>query len=485
MHVLFVTSEAFPLIKTGGLADVSGALPKAIKNLPSFNDEIKILMPAYRGVLSQLKSVKQLTTVHALGQTCTLFIGKMPDSHIDVIAIQNTTLYERSGGPYNDKNSIDWPDNALRFAVLSRIASFLSSNHSPLNNWQPAIIHCNDWQTGLTPAYMKLVENSSAKSIFSIHNMAYQGNFASNVLSQLELPAQHLNINGFEFYQKISFMKAGIFYADHLSTVSPTYAEEIQTEAYGFGMQGLLKTRHAHLTGILNGIDTKVWDPATDKHLIKHYSSKNIAGKKIIKQDLQKKLELTIDANAPLLGIVSRFAHQKGLDLLPPIIPALVAEGCQIVILGSGEKELEETFTSLQKLHPNQISVNLGYNEPLSHGIMAGSDMFIMPSRFEPCGLNQLYGLAYGTPPIVSATGGLADSVHDTTPLTLKNNTATGFVIKNVTHVSLLVAIRNAILLWKDKPSWRKIQNNGMKTDVSWASSANLYLNMYKKVLGE
>lgn len=482
MHVLFVTSEAFPLIKTGGLADVSGALPKAIDFLPEFKGEIRLLIPAYSGVISKLTSVKQVATIQALGQQCKLFMGKMPDSVINVIAIQNEALYERAGGPYSDENGHDWPDNALRFGVLSRVASLISRQDSPLD-WKPDLVHCNDWQTGLTPAYMKLVDQVTVKSVFSIHNMAYQGNFNRNQLNLLELPPLHFNVNGFEFYDQISFMKAGLFYADHLSTVSPTYAKEIQTVAYGFGLQGLLSTRKDDLTGILNGIDTEDWNPATDQHLVEHYSSTNMTGKKAIKIDLQKRFGLLIDADAPLLGVVSRFAYQKGLDLLPQIIPSLIADGCQIVILGSGEKSLENAFTLLQKTYSNALSVHIGYNEQLSHNIMAGADMFIMPSRFEPCGLNQLYGLAYGTPPIVSATGGLADSIHDTTPDSIKQNTATGFVIKNVTHVSLLVAIRYAISLWKDKRIWRKIQKNGMKTNVSWSSSASLYLNLYTKIL--
>lgn len=484
VHVLFVTSEAFPLMKTGGLADVSGALPKAIKNLPALNGDIKILLPAYRGILAKLTSVKPLVSIQALQQSCTLFSGYLPDSNVEVIAIQNDALYDRAGGPYVDEDGIDWPDNALRFGVLSRIASLLSKSGSPLN-WQPDLVHCNDWQTGLTPAYMKLVDYVAVKSVFSIHNMAYQGNFASDQLALLELPAQHFHINGFEYYGRLSFMKAGLFYADHLSTVSPTYAKEIQTEAYGFGLQGLLASRHHQLAGILNGIDTKVWNPSTDAYLINHYSAKNMTGKKAVKKDLQQQLGLTMDATAPLLGIVSRFAYQKGLDLLPSIIPQLIADGCQIAILGCGEKALEDTFTDLQKQFPHRISLTVGYNEPLSHCIMAGADMFIMPSRFEPCGLNQLYGLAYGTPPIVSATGGLADSVINTTPDSLKNGTATGFVLKNVTSASLLGAIQLAVDCWKDKKSWRKLQKKGMKTDVSWSSSANLYLDLYTKTLAQ
>ncbi len=482
MHVLFVTSEAFPLIKTGGLADVSGALPKAIKNLSSFNGEIKILMPAYTGVLEKLQSNQHVANIRALGHDCQLYAGRMPESNVEVILIHNSMLYEREGGPYNDQYGNDWPDNAIRFGVLCRIASILSTQNSPLN-WRPELIHCNDWQSGLTPLYVKLVDKSDTKTLFSIHNMAYQGNFHQGTMNALELPAAHFNINGYEFYNQISFMKAGLYYADFLSTVSPTYAKEIQTEDYGFGMHGLLKTRQNKLTGILNGIDTADWNPKTDQYLNAHYSTSNMSGKKTVKKNLQKAFELNIDADAPLLGIVSRFAYQKGLDLLPEIIPTLIAEGCQIVILGSGEKSLEDSFNHLQNSYPNQIGVKIGYHEMLSHNIMAGADMFIMPSRFEPCGLNQMYGLTYGTPPIVSATGGLADSVIDSNTETISNNTATGFVIKNVTSVSLLVAIRHAIDLWKEKKTWRKIQKNGMKTDVSWASSAFSYVELYKKTL--
>jgi len=484
LNVLFVTSEVFPLIKTGGLADVSGALPKALQNLAEFKGEIKILMPAYASVLAQLGATQFIANVTALGQSCDLIVGKLPKSNIDVIAIKNASLFERAGGPYNDEKGIDWPDNALRFGVLSRIASLLSSELSPLKNWQPELVHCNDWQTGLAPLYMKLVDKSSAKSILSIHNMAFQGNFDANRLKELELPAEHFNINGFEFFGQISFLKAGIFYADELSTVSQTYANEIQTEAFGFGMQGLLQARRSHLTGILNGIDTHEWNPATDTHLPKNYSNQRIANKKIVKHTLQQQLGLTLDADAPLLGIVSRFTHQKGLDLLPEIMPTFITQGCQFAILGSGEKALEAAFIKLKKQYPLQVSVNIGYHEPLSHNIMAGCDMFIMPSRFEPCGLNQLYGLAYGTPPIVSATGGLADSVCDLSEKSLKNNTATGFVVKNVTAASLLGTIERALAIWKDKKTWRQIMRNGMKKNVSWTSSAKLYLDLYKKTVG-
>ena len=483
MRVLFATSEAYPLIKTGGLADVSGALPKAISQLAAFKGDIKIVMPAYSAVLAKLNNIQAIANIDVLGQACTIITGHMPDSGLDVIAIQNAFLYERAGGPYSDENGIDWIDNALRFGVLSRVASLLCSAQSPMSDWLPELIQCNDWQTGLTPAYMKLLDNSSVKSIFSIHNLAFQGCFDATWLAKLELPAAHFQINGFEYYNQISFLKAGLFYADQLSTVSPTYAQEIQTRHFGFGLDGLLQTRAADLTGIVNGIDTHEWNPATDVHLPKNYSNSRITNKHAVKHALQQQLGLQMDASAPLLGVVSRLTHQKGLDLLLEIMPELVKKGCQFAILGSGDKALEAHFNELADSFPKQVSMNTGYHEHLSHNIMAGCDMFIMPSRFEPCGLNQLYGLAYGTPPIVSLTGGLADSVCDTNELSLKKNRATGFVVKNVNSTSLLVTIQRAIKIWEDKTTWRKIQKNGMQRDISWDSSANAYLNLYQKTL--
>jgi starch synthase len=483
LRVLFATSEAYPLIKTGGLADVSGALPKAISQLAGFEGDIKIVMPAYSAVLAKLNNIQTIANINVLGQACAIITGTMPDSELDVIAIQNAFLYERAGGPYSDENGVDWVDNALRFGVLSRVASLLCSAQSPLPAWLPDLIQCNDWQTGLAPAYMKLLDNSKVKSIFSIHNLAFQGCFDATWIKQLELPLAHFQINGFEYFKQISFLKAGLFYADQLSTVSPTYAQEIQTKEFGFGLEGLLQARSSDLTGIVNGIDAHEWNPATDVHLPKNYSNSRITGKHAVKHALQQQLGLQMDAAAPLLGVVSRLTHQKGLDLLPEIMPALIKQGCQFAILGSGDKALEAQFNELAESFPNQVSMNTGYHEHLSHNIMAGCDMFIMPSRFEPCGLNQLYGLAYGTPPIVSLTGGLADSVCDTHELSLKNNTATGFVVKNVNSASLLVTIQRAIKVWHDKKTWRQIQKNGMKRDISWDSSAKDYLDLYQKTI--
>ncbi len=479
MKVLFVSSEVFPLIKTGGLADVSGSLPSALQHLEV---DIRILMPGYPAVLNQLKDLEIIATVHnipVIGYT-DILMGTISETQIKVMVIKSASLYERDGGPYADTNGQEWPDNALRFGVLSKVAAILAGTQSPLTEWQPDIVHCNDWQTGLTPAYMKLLEKTEAKSIISLHNMAFQGCFPAEWVTILGLPAASFTMEGFEYYGQLSYLKAGIYYADEISTVSPSYAKEIQTTEFGFGLEGLLKTRGNEIKGILNGIETEEWNPETDPHLVKTYSATKIAGKKQVKQALQKKLGLHLDANAPLLGVVSRLTHQKGLDMLLPNMQYLLDSGCQLALLGNGETALEAAFEAIATQNPGRVSVTIGYNEPLSHQVMAGCDMFIMPSRFEPCGLNQLYGLAYGTPPIVNATGGLADSVIDSNETNIKAKKANGFVMEETSAEALLACITRALDLFENNAkTWRKIQKNGMSQNLSWDKSAMEYLNLY------
>ena len=493
MKVLFVSSEVYPLIKTGGLADVSGALPLALAKL---GVDIRILVPAYPAVLAQMPNLTSIGSVDNLphGLSAELRIGTLPtpahasdanNGKVEVIVIDCPALYTRKGGPYADSNGVEWQDNALRFGVLSYIAALLSGENTPLNDqWQPDIVHCNDWQTGLVPAYLKLTQANPIKSVISLHNMAFQGCFHADWITQLFLPRAHFQIEGFEYYNQLSFLKAGIYYADAITTVSPTYAQEIQTPAFGFGLEGLLHTRGSEITGILNGIDTAEWNPAHDPHLVKHYDATKLAGKKSVKQALQKLLGLQIDANAPLLGIVSRLTNQKGLDLLLPNLTALLASGCQIALLGSGESKLESAFLAIAAQYPSQVSVTIGYDESLSHQIMAGCDMFIMPSRFEPCGLNQLYGLAYGTLPIVNNTGGLADSVTDASATNIKSKTADGFVMAECSIDGLLAAIERAVNLYKtDAKVWRQLQKTAMQKPLSWDKSALAYLAVYTSLI--
>ncbi len=480
MRVLFATSEVFPLIKTGGLADVSGSLPTALQNL---GVDIRILMPGYPAVLNKLTNLQAIATFDNLPviHNAALMMGTIAETQVKVMVIKSAHLYEREGGPYADANGLEWLDNPVRFGILSKVAAILSGPNSPITDWQPDIVHCNDWQTGLTPAYMKLVEHSQAKSIISLHNMAFQGCYAPGWLSTLALPSTNFTIEGFEYHGQLSFLKAGIFYANAVTTVSPSYAKEIQTAAFGFGLEGLLSKRGNEIQGILNGIETDEWNPEADPHLVKNYSATTLAGKKLVKAALQEKLGLHIDASAPLLGVVSRLTHQKGLDMLVPILQELVDTGCQLALLGSGESALENAFRTLAVSNPTKVNVTIGYNEPLSHQIMAGCDMFIMPSRFEPCGLNQLYGLAYGTPPIVNATGGLADSVVDTNIITFKNKTANGFVMSEASPTSLLSCIKQALNVFNnDANAWKQIQKNGMTQNLSWDKSALEYLAVYQ-----
>lgn len=485
MRILFVTSEAYPLIKTGGLADVSGSLPAALQALGA---DIRILLPGYAQIIDKVQNPQHLAHISNLPLigSANLLIGNMPDTQVPVMVIDCPSLYQRSGGPYADASGREWEDNALRFGILSRVAALLSSNDSPISDWPPDIVHCNDWQSGLTPAFMHFMpKNPQVKSIISLHNLAFQGCFPPEWVERLWLPTESFQINGLEYHHQLSFLKAGIYYADEITTVSPTYAQEIQTAEFGFGMEGLLTTRQDQLLGILNGIETQEWNPATDPHLPKTYDVSRLAGKKVVKKALQSQLGLKVDADIPLLGIVSRLTHQKGLDMFLSVAERVLHDGCQIALLGGGESYMEQGYRTLAHEYPEQVSVTIGYNEPLSHQIMAGVDIFIMPSRFEPCGLNQMYGLRYGTPPIVTRTGGLADSVTDTTPETLKNGTASGFVMASADSAQLLLTIERALAYYRDDKTWRKIQRNGMRLDLGWTHSAQEYIALYEQLINQ
>ena len=482
MRILFVSSEAYPLIKTGGLADVSGSLPAALRALGA---DVRILIPGYPAVLQKLVDPRRIGMIEGLPVigSAELVMGEMPDTRVPVMAIVAPSLYERAGGPYVDETGLDWADNPLRFGVLSKVAAILGTTHSPFKQWLPDLVHCNDWQCGLAPAFMHYMGAQRAKSVLGIHNLAFQGCFSAEWVGMLGLPRESFQINGVEYYGQLSFLKAGIYYSDSITTVSPTYAREIQTEAFGFGLQGLLRTRGHEIRGILNGIETQEWDPASDPHIAQHYDIKRLAGKKAVKAALQAQLGLYADPAAPLLGVVSRLTYQKGLDSFLGIAEPLLHKGCQIALLGGGETALEQGFKALSQQYPLQVSTNIGYNEALSHQIMAGTDLFIMPSRFEPCGLNQMYGLRYGTPPVVTRTGGLADSVTDTNDATLLAGTANGFVIDQADPQQLLATIQRALGYLQDEKTWRKIQRNGMRLDLGWTHSAQAYVALYRELI--
>ena len=484
LSVLFITSEVHPLNKTGGLGDVSAALPLALREL---GVDVRLLIPGYPQVLAGLKHKRKVAELGDLAQfpPAVLLSARLPVSasaDVPVFIIDCPGLYQREGGPYMDAAGRDWPDNALRFGLLAKVGAILASDASPLA-WRPQMVHCNDWQSGLTPAYLHFHRGTKAASLMAVHNLAFQGVFPPGSVTQLGLPAASFDINGVEYHGKMSFLKAGLYYADHIVSVSPAYAREIQTAPLGFGLQGLLAGRREHLSGIVNGIDTVAWDPSTDPCLARNYTASRLAAKAANKRALQQALGLVVDPDILLFGAVSRFTHQKGYDLLLQVAPQLTKIPAQLVILGSGEAALEQQLALLAKTHPGKIAVHIGFDETLSHLIEAGADSFLMPSRFEPCGLNQMYSQRYGTPPLVHATGGLLDTVVDCTPATLADGSASGFLFHTMTPGNFLAAIRRVSTAYRDKPIWRRLQKNGMAKDFSWRPSAAAYREIYLSLL--
>ncbi len=470
MKILFATSEAQPLIKTGGLADVSGALPPALQDL---GVDCRLLLPGYGPLLDRLGPVREVAHLGGLpgGLEGRLLQGSLPNSTVPVYALDIPVAFQRPGGPYQDVTGHDFPDNAWRFALLGKVAARLAGPATPLD-WQPDVLHCNDWQTGLAPAYLHY-QGRPTPSVMTVHNLAYQGIFPPHVLANLDLPPQSFQMEGLEYYGNLSFLKSGLYYSDRLTTVSPSYAEEIQGEHLGMGMQGLLANRRGSLRGILNGIDTGDWNPASDLHLPGSYSARAPAGKKQCKAALQQELGLVQEPRAPLFGLIARMTHQKGLDLVLAVAEGIVHRGGQLIMLGTGDKLLEQAVRVTAARHPGRVACFIGYDEGLSHRIEAGADCFLMPSRFEPCGLNQMYSLRYGTPPIVHATGGLRDTVE---------NGVTGFVFAEPSPHSLWLAVERAFDLYSRPAEWKRMMLAGMHKDFSWEHSARQYLGVYQEL---
>ncbi|MCX7170486.1 MAG: glycogen synthase GlgA [Proteobacteria bacterium] len=439
LKVLFATSEIAPWVKTGGLGDVCGALPQALRQL---GVDVHVLLPRYPALAQAFPAAEVIAELDQLG-------GALPPASLrqaktstglPLLLLDCPALYDRPGNPYLDPEGLDWHDNAIRFGLLSRVAALLGSAANPLP-WQAQLIHCHDWQTALAPAYLKYLGRARAATLLTVHNLAFQGLFAATTLAELGLPPQAWQIDGVEYHGSLSFLKGGLQHADWITSVSPGYAREIQTDAEGMGLAGLLRWRSDCLSGILNGIDDDLWNPASDPQLTANYAAGSIHGKAANKAALQHRLGLAEDAGMPLLGVISRLTEQKGVDLLPQIATELAALPAQLAVLGSGSHELEQAFLDVAADHPGQFAVNIGFDEGLAHQIEAGADMFLMPSRFEPCGLNQMYSLRYGTPPIVRSTGGLADSVVDCVPAALATATANGFVFHAATPAALLATV--------------------------------------------
>jgi len=479
MRVLFATSEAAPLVKTGGLADVAGALPAALRTL---GVDARLLLPAYRTVKAAMTGPRERCVLPAVaGLPAARLLEIRTENGVPTYLLDCPALYDRDGGPYQDASGADWFDNALRFGLLSHAVAALGCASSPLQ-WRPQVIHCNDWQTGLAPAYLHSARDARAASLITIHNLAFQGIFDASLLSILGLAPETYSIAGLEFYGSISFLKAALSYADAITTVSPTYAREIQAEPLGFGLQGLLAQRAGALSGILNGIDTDEWDPAHDPHIATHYGPDTLDRKRANKRSLQEYFGLEPHPDVPLLGMVSRFTDQKGIDLVIEAAPRILRLPAQMVMVGTGAPEFEDDVRRIAARFPGRAAAFVGFDEGLAHRVEAGVDLFLMPSRFEPCGMNQMYSQRYGTPPVVRETGGLADSVVDCTPETLAAGTATGFTFTIESGLSLLDAVERAVEAYRDPPTWRALQTNGMARDFSWRASAKQYAEIYARI---
>lgn len=477
MRVLSVASEVFPLIKTGGLADVAGALPSA---LAADDVEMRVMLPGYPDVLGSLGATKVVKRYKSLfGSEARLLSGT--GGGLDLIVLDAPKLFDRPGSPYLGPDGADWPDNWQRFAALCRAAADIGDG--AVDAFVPDVVHCHDWQAGLVPAYLRHAGPKAAKTVVTIHNIAFQGRFPASIFPSLGLPPEAWAVEGVEYYGGVGFLKAGLHYADAITTVSPTYAAEICTPAGGMGLDGLLRARRSVLSGIVNGIDTAVWDPATDDHLAANYSSATLPRRALNKRAVEEAFGLARD-DGFLFCVVSRLGWQKGMDILGECIDGLVARGARLAVLGSGEAAIEGMFRAAVARHPGRVGIVTGYSEPLSHLLQGGCDSVLVPSRFEPCGLTQFYGLRYGCVPLVSRVGGLADTVIDANLAALDRGVATGIQFLPVEAAALDRAIGRAVELHRDAKAWRKLQQNGMKSDLSWTASARRYAELYRSLAG-
>ncbi len=471
--ILFVTSEVHPLIKTGGLADVAGSLPIALAEL---GQDVRIILPYYQSIKLE-SDANYRSTIRLNNRDVHLLQTQLPNSDVMVWLVDCPEYFGAPGNPYTDENGRAWSNSADRFSLFCRAAVEVAQNRASLD-WHADIVHCNDWQSGLVPALLSL-EPQRPSTVFTIHNMAYQGNFPQETYFNLNLPGQLWNQEGVEFYGLFSFLKAGIACADHITTVSPTYGLEIQTPEFGYDLHGLLHYRHNELNGIINGIDLEVWNPETDAHIAQTYTRDTLDNKTINKLALQKQLSLPEDASIPVIGLISRLVDQKGIDLVIHCLETLVSYPIQFILLGAGNKRFEHKLKNINHSYPDKVSVTIGYNEAFAHLIEAGVDIFLMPSRFEPCGLNQMYSQRYGTLPIVRKTGGLADTVTDALPETIADKSASGFVFDESSSGAVLEAIKRALLLYSHQEIWQQMQQTAMQKDFSWKNSAEQYIQLY------
>lgn len=475
LKVLSVASEVFPIIKTGGLADVAGALPGALANE---GVSIVTLLPGYPAVLRALERVEQVYQYWSLfGGSARLLTAQA--GGLELFVIDAPHLFDRPGSPYLTPDGRDWPDNARRFAALARVAADIGQGLAP--GFIPDVVHAHDWQAALAPAYLHFSDKPRPGTVVTIHNIAFQGVFPADLLYELGFPTGAFTVDGLEYYGQVGFLKAGLQLADRITTVSPTYAREIQTPEGGMGLDGLLRARSPIVTGILNGVDERVWNPADDPYIEAAFDPDGLDKRSINKEALQTCLGLRPDPDALLFGVVSRLSEQKGLDLVLAAMPTLVQGGAQLALLGAGDPILENSFRAAAAVYPGQIGCFFGYDEALAHQIQAGSDALLVPSRFEPCGLTQLCALRYGNVPVVSRVGGLADTVIDANEMAVAAGVATGFQFYPVGVSAFTDALLRAKRLWRDVDAWRGLQLNGMAAQVGWERPARRYAELYRE----
>jgi starch synthase len=478
VRVLAVASEIYPIIKTGGLADVVGALPIALKEE---GIETCTLVPGYPDVVNALTNAKRvLEWPLFFGGPSRLLKGSCGE--LDLFVLDAPHLFARPGNPYLSLEGVDWPDNGVRFAALSRMADNIALRAVP--SFVPDVVHAHDWQAALTSAYLHYSGRPRPRTVITVHNLAFQGRFPRDMLDEIGLPPDSFTMHGVEYYGDIGFLKAGLQFADQITTVSPTYAAEIQSDEGGMGLGGLLRERAGDLRGILNGIDTNVWNPATDAAIASRFDADDLDRRVANKSALQQRLGLEQKADAFLLGVISRLSWQKGLDLLLESLPVALGEDMQLAVLGSGDADLQDRYRAAAQSHAGKIGTVIGYDEALAHLIQAGCDALVVPSRFEPCGLTQLCALRYGAVPIVSRVGGLEDTVVDASEAAIASGAATGFKLESVTAEGLAATLRRSHDVFRDAPVWRSIQKNGMATDVSWRSRARNYADLYREMIG-
>lgn len=482
--ILYASSEVYPFIKTGGLADVANNLPKALDKL---GHDIRIIMPGYRDALANAGAATEVARVNIGNRQFSILEANLPGSSIKVWLLEAEEFSSRAGDPYSDLQNTGaaWPDNAQRFNLFCRVVSSVALDIIGLN-WQADIVHCNDWQTGLVPVH--LLESTGAQqtspplTVFTIHNLAYQGLFPYSTFLELGLNQSLWRFDALEYYQQMSFIKGGMVFSDWVNTVSPQYALEIQTPELGQGLDGLLRYRKATFSGILNGIDTREWDPEKDPSIVKNYNYSSINEKSCNKLAMQGLYGLEEKPNVPMLAFVGRFAEQKGLDILIKTLPTLLKKSLQLVILGSGDRETESDLRQWARRYPKKMAVIFSYDESLAHQIISSSDFFLMPSRFEPCGLTQLYSLRYGTIPVGHNTGGLVDTIVSVNERTLADHTATGFLFDQHNESSMVSSIEQALKLYKKPRLYQSVQRTAMLQDYSWERSAQHYASIYHRI---